>query len=101
MRASGMRTYHPKVIKWSIRILGNVQRIHIPTKMTAYVLMRNHTTGGKIGPEGPPRKNVVIRAEKASKFAYSATKNTPQRKPLYSVLYPATSSLSASGKSKG
>ena len=33
--------------------------------------------------------------------AYSARKNRDQRKPLYSVRKPATSSLSASGRSKG
>src|SRR5690625_1656009 len=86
MSANGINTYQPRFIKWSMRIRGTVQRIHIPTKMTAYVLMRNQTKGGKIGPVGPPRKNVAVNAEKATRFAYSPTKNTPQRNPLYSVL---------------
>ena len=34
-------------------------------------------------------------------LVYSARKNSDQRKPLYSVMKPATSSLSASGRSKG
>src|SRR5689334_25444290 len=34
-------------------------------------------------------------------FAYSAMKKNAKRKPLYSVKNPATSSLSASGKSNG
>ena len=34
-------------------------------------------------------------------FVYSARKYSAQRKPLYSVMYPATSSDSASGRSNG
>src|SRR5690554_1712295 len=86
MRASGMSTYQPRFIKWSIRMRGSVHPIHMVTKMTAYVLMKNQTMGGSNGPEGPPRKNVVARAENTIRLAYSARKNTAQRKPLYSVL---------------
>ena len=32
---------------------------------------------------------------------YSAIEKRPKRMPLYSVRYPATSSVSASGRSKG
>ena len=37
----------------------------------------------------------------ANMLAYSAMKKNDQRKPLYSVWKPATSSLSASARSKG
>src|ERR1700751_3523726 len=49
----------------------------------------------------PPSHNVTAIDETASMAAYSARKKRDQRKPLYSVWKPATSSDSASGKSKG
>src|SRR5690606_3715358 len=86
IRASGINTYQPRFIRWSTRMRGSVQRIHMATKMKKYVLIKNHTKGGKNGPVGPPKKKVAARAEKATKFAYSARKKMAHRIPLYSVL---------------
>ena len=44
---------------------------------------------------------VTAMEETASMAAYSARKKSDQRKPLYSVMKPATSSDSASGRSNG
>src|SRR5438552_4640668 len=49
----------------------------------------------------PPSHSVTAMDETAIMAAYSARKNSDHRKPLYSVWKPATSSDSASGKSKG
>ena len=49
----------------------------------------------------PPRNIVVATADTVTIFVYSARKNKANFIPLYSVKYPATSSDSASGKSKG
>src|SRR3954463_8639311 len=49
----------------------------------------------------PPKKSVTASADSVIMFTYSAFWNRPQRMPLYSVAYPATSSVSASGRSKG
>src|SRR5215468_6917856 len=57
-------------------------------------------TFGK-GRSQPPQKSVTAIAATVNMFAYSARKNRENLKPLYSVWKPATSSDSASGKSKG
>ena len=49
----------------------------------------------------PPRNATEATAEKMNISVYSAMKNIAKKKPLYSVWNPATSSLSASGMSKG
>ena len=49
----------------------------------------------------PPRNSMVAMPLTANIEPYSAMKRISQRKPLYSVWKPATSSLSASAKSKG
>ena len=53
------------------------------------------------GRSHPPSHSVVAIALTDIMLAYSARKKSDQRKPLYSVRNPATSSLSASGRSKG
>src|SRR4051812_46660344 len=53
------------------------------------------------GRSHPPSHSVTAIALMAIIDAYSARKNNDQRNPLYSVIKPATSSLSASGKSNG
>src|SRR3954451_25337063 len=53
------------------------------------------------GPCQPPRKSAAARPENTMMCMYSAMKNAPKRMPPYSVLYPATSSESASGRSNG
>src|SRR5947207_4372482 len=49
----------------------------------------------------PSKKSVTQSAESVIMFTYSAFWKSPQRMPLYSVAYPATSSVSASGRSNG
>ena len=49
----------------------------------------------------PPKKTIAAMHETRIMFAYSARKKNANRIPLYSVKNPATSSLSASGRSNG
>src|SRR6266550_5400214 len=49
----------------------------------------------------PPKKSVTASAESTTMLMYSAIWKSPQRMPEYSVWYPATSSVSASGRSNG
>src|SRR5580765_4867295 len=49
----------------------------------------------------PPKKSVTINPERTIRLMYSAIWKRPQRIPEYSVWWPATSSLSASGRSNG
>lgn len=48
-----------------------------------------------------PKKNSLDKVLISSKAAYSAKKNKTKGIALYSVMCPATNSLSASGRSKG
>src|SRR3954454_7801610 len=82
--------------------------------MMATTLSRNHSTGhqpvlstlwsmsdsGK-GARHPPRNNVVASAETVVTLMYSARKNIANLIDAYSVWKPATSSVSASGRSNG
>jgi hypothetical protein len=54
----------------------------------------------KIGAH-PPKKNAANMYDKANMLPYSAKKNNANAIELYSMLYPATISASASGKSNG
>src|SRR5512137_2155359 len=58
------------------------------------------STGGS-GPCQPPRKRVVVMAQTVIMLAYSAMKNMAYFIDEYSVQKPDTSSVSASGRSKG
>jgi hypothetical protein len=51
--------------------------------------------------ESPPRKRTVISVEARMILLYSPKKNKAKAEEEYSTLNPATSSASASGKSKG
>ena len=53
------------------------------------------------GRSQPPKNSVTQSPLITTIAAYSARKNSDQRKPEYSVWNPATSSDSASGRSKG
>ena len=53
------------------------------------------------GPFQPPQKRIAPNRASRNMAQYSPMKNIAQRKPEYSVMNPATSSLSASGRSKG
>ena len=49
----------------------------------------------------PPKKRTTRKADIKIMFAYSPRKNKANPIEPYSTLYPATSSASASGRSKG
>src|SRR3954452_9007642 len=82
--------------------------------MMATTLPRNHSTGHQpslapahTGPPSghgacqPPRKSVVASADTVMTLMYSARKNIANLIDAYSVWNPATSSVSASGRSNG
>ena len=91
---------------------GSTPRSHTKKKMKTSVLSRNHTIGnqpsdrnatsenGQIGCQ-PPRNSVVASADTVTMLMYSARKNMANFSDVYSVWKPPTSSLSASGRSKG
>ena len=54
-----------------------------------------------IGDSQPPKKQIAIITDNQSILLYSAKKNSAKVIAEYSTLNPATSSASASGKSKG
>src|SRR5216110_3026748 len=65
-------------------------------------LMKNQSgPSGAYGPCQPAKKSVTASAESVIRLMYSAVWKSPQRMPPYSVWYPATSSVSASGRSNG
>src|SRR3954463_8921865 len=65
-------------------------------------LSRNHSgPSGAHGPCQPAKNNDKASADSVIMLTYSAVWKRPQRMPLYSVWYPATSSVSASGRSNG
>src|SRR5688572_1801856 len=100
-RDSGTRTFQAKDIIWSIRRRGTVQRIHIITVISSRVFSTNQTTPGSQRPSQPPKKRTTPNPAVKKLFANSARKKKDQRIPEYSVWNPATSSDSASGRSKG
>ena len=53
------------------------------------------------GPFQPPQNRIAPKSANRNIAQYSPMKNIAQRKPEYSVMKPATSSLSASGRSNG
>jgi len=55
----------------------------------------------EIGDNQPPKKQIAIINESQMILLYSAKKNSAKVIDEYSILYPATISASASGKSKG
>src|SRR5262249_16115811 len=118
----GSRYFKHVIMTWSMRRRGKVQRIHIITntrnqhlKMNTNTLMMLPITQKKparcpmsvlrsIGNTPgfqPPRNRIVAMPLTATMLPYSAMKIDSQRKPLYSVWKPATSSLSASARSNG
>src|SRR3954453_6980939 len=82
--------------------------------MMATTLARNHRIGHQPvlstpsstsdsghGARHPPRNSVVASADTVITLMYSARKNIANLIEAYSVWKPATSSVSASGRSKG
>src|SRR5215475_8600850 len=89
-------------------------RTQTVTNSSAITLIPNQNTGmnqvfkkfvldtkPRLGPDGPPRNNVVATADIVITFMNSARKKIAKRMPVYSVLKPPTSSCSASTRSKG
>ena len=54
-----------------------------------------------VGPWGPPRKRAEASRAATAVCRYSAKRKMPNFSPVYSTMTPETSSLSASGMSKG
>src|SRR6266508_6087185 len=72
------------------------------TETNANTLSKNQSgPSGAYGPCQPPKNRVTASAESVIMLMYSAVWKRPQRMPPYSVWYPATSSVSASGRSNG
>ena len=80
-----MSTFQEKFNNWSNLTLGNVHLIHSMTKTRKYVLIKNQTIPGRIGPWYPPRKNVVAMAHTIKIFVYSARKKRANLIQEYSV----------------
>jgi hypothetical protein len=91
-KATGRRQDQPKDSRSVYRKRGNVPRTQIYKNTTPQVLI----------PKFPlPKNSRLDRVLINKRAAYSARKNKTKGIALYSVMCPATSSLSASGKSKG
>src|SRR5712692_8937417 len=115
--ASGSITFHPNRMSWSYRKRGSVARIQKNRNKKKYTFRGNqkkaasaHARPGKprystmkwgVGGWYPPRNRTDAMQDTRIMFAYSAMKKKAKRIPLYSVIQPATNSLSASGRSKG
>src|SRR5215831_1013219 len=104
-----------------MRRRGSVQRTHIITNTSNHAFSTNTTqlirlptlrighgqssvllsSHGTTPVFQPPRKRRTAMPLTANMDAYSAMKKNDQRRPLYSVWKPATSSLSASARSNG
>src|SRR5712691_356409 len=100
--ATGRSTFQPKRISWSYRSRGTDARIQMKTDTNTKTLRRNQSgPSGAYGPCQPPKKSVTASPESVMRLMYSAVWKRPQRMPPYSVWKPATSSVSASGRSNG
>src|SRR5712691_6970615 len=100
--ATGRSTFQPKRISWSYRSRGTDARIQMKTDTNTKTLSTNQSgPSGAYGPCQPPKKSVTARPESVIRLMYSAVWKRPQRMPPYSVWKPATSSVSASGRSNG
>ena len=89
-----------------------VPRVQIMKNMTAQTLATNHSIGHqpelapsqnrlRIAERQPPRNRVTHTAETLNMLMYSARKYQANFIEEYSTMWPATSSPSASGRSKG
>src|SRR2546428_9650868 len=94
--ATGRNTFHPMFINWSKRKRGKVPRTQIKTYRKVKTLIENQRGGGirsrkaraatlGNGRSHPPKKRVTANDETVIMLAYSAMKNSENRKPLYSV----------------
>lgn len=98
-----------KLISWSYLTRGNVARNQTKMKQNTQVLRANIILWRFIkvsftnssGLIYPPRNNMALRTLIKIMLQYSARKKQTKIIPECSVKYPATSSDSLSGKSKG
>src|SRR5262249_59704331 len=81
--------------------MNTTQLIRLPTFRMGHGQSSVLLNSGKKPVFQPPRNRCVAIPLTANMDAYSAMKKNDQRKPLYSVWKPATSSLSASARSNG
>ena len=105
---TGKKIFHPIDISCAYLYRGNVARTRINKKQKKVIFnekknIDNHAqlSEKKTGTDHPPQKNVDIRVDINNILLYSPRKNIAKIIDEYSTLYPATSSASASGKSKG
>lgn len=101
----GKKTFQHKRINWSILYLGNEARTQMK-KNNIIEILKDRTKESKIKGFGnteiqPPMNIIVVKALISIIELYSAKKKRANPILAYSTLYPLTSSLSASGKSKG
>lgn len=101
----GKKTFQHRRINWSIRYLGNeartqIKKNNIIDNLKAKIKESRIKGFEKIDIQ-PPINIIVVRELIRIIELYSAKKNNAKPILAYSTLYPLTSSLSASGKSKG
>lgn len=99
----GKNSFQPILISWSYRYRGKLARTTTNKTATNVAFIEIANVFGinhKIESQ-PPRKNVAVTNDNENMFPYSAKKNNAKVIELYSILYPATISASASGKSNG
>src|SRR5665811_1030154 len=75
----------------------NTKNRTVPTSQINPGMNSSASKGGR----QPPKKSVAMTAETTTMFTYSPNMKMPQRMPVYSVMWPATNSCSASAKSNG
>jgi hypothetical protein len=98
----GKKIFHPISISWSYRYRGKVARTRTKAKQKIKAFNATIVADGKnANSPQPPRKSSDLIIDIKIMFPYSARKNMAKIIEEYSTLYPATSSASASGRSKG
>ena len=74
------------------------QKVLMPSQIQPGIQLK---TALSIGGSQPPRNSVTVRIETRIMLAYSARKNIAKLMPEYSIMWPATISLSPSTTSNG
>ena len=108
IREKGRNIFQPNLINWSYLYLGVEALTHKKINKIKMIFMMNQITPGTsfrgytsiIGNQ-PPKNKVTVNALINIIFAYSPRKNKANDIEEYSTKYPATSSDSPSGRSKG
>lgn len=105
-KINGNNFFHPKIISWSYLYLGKIPltRINKKQKKTIFNAKNSSCKNTKLKKNGdnhPPKYKIDAKADISNILQYSPKKNIANIIEEYSILYPATISASASGKSKG